>query len=444
MSCTVKKQETFSSLKELDTLNKMFDEVNIVEKEKYQVLTLRDKANKLNYDYIVWLELKISNDKFNGYSHTSKQDNLKRCLEKLVLWVDLIKNSESSSKPKQLSLFGDDEDEEEMPTGEDSWDKYNKECKKINIKNIKKKYSFFELFDPKHYTYKGIDYRKSLPSKEEIRELYKKAILDGKDKPSRYDHRSDWYWWDRPVYLADKDGLSDIELRDRMSSIRLFLVPYTEYFTAFIDNSFTDHSEDRTSKISYRYYLDGSRLSTYGAHDYDTHDLPKYENLFNLEFIDWVRNTLDVPYKEAISDKDILKENIESFFNSMLWYGKDDYNLLEKINSFTNWKQFKADILSFCESRGIDANGSGSGYSLDGFDGSYALDKKGSITINQRLEDRIELNRNIDGLERDDWRDNNYVVVYSLAGDEIYKKAFELLNKREVASQVSLFDFLAA
>ena len=193
MSCTVKKQETFSSLKELDTLNKMFDEVILEEKEKYQVLTLRDKANKLNYDYIVWLELKISNDKFNGYSHTSKQDNLKRCLEKLVLWVEILKNSESSSKPKQLSLFGDNEEVEEqlppMPTGEDSWDNYNKECKKINIKNIKKKYSFFELFDPEYFIYKGIDYRKSLPSKEEIRELYKKAILDGKDKPGRYD----WY-----------------------------------------------------------------------------------------------------------------------------------------------------------------------------------------------------------------------------------------------------------
>ena len=72
------------------------------------------------------------------------------------------------------------------------------------------------------------------------------------------------------------------------------------------------------------------------------------------------------------------------------------------------------------------------------------LGKKGKITINQRLEDRIELNRNVDGLERDDWKDNNYVVVYSLSGDEIYKKAFELLNEREVANQVSLFDFLAA
>jgi len=441
MSCTIKK-ETSSSIKELDTLNRLFDEVILEEKEKYQLLILRDKVAKPNYDYVNWLELRIENQHDNGWSTTSKQDTLKRVLEKLVLWVDLLKN-EDSSKPKQLSLFGEDEDSlEELPTrpdGCEGWEKYHKEYEKVSLRNIKKKYTFFELFSQDYYFYKGIDYRKSLPSKEEVRELYKQAILNGKDNQGRYDE----FWWDNPSYIMKSDGLSDTELRDRLSSIRLFLVPYTDYFSCFIDDSFTDHSsEDKSSKISYRYYLDGTKLSTSTHHDFDTLDLPSYDGLFDAEFLEWVRNTLDVPYIEPMSDEDVLKENILDYFDSMLWYKRYDYDTKQKINACKNWKQFKADILSFCKDNAIDiSNGGGSGFSIDGLSGNYVLEKKGSITITQEQSIRISLNRNIDDLEI-----NNYgeYIVYRLSGDEIYKKAFDLFNKNQVANQVSLFDFLAA
>ena len=83
MSCTIKK-ETSSSIKELDTLNRLFDEVILEEKGKYQLLILRDKVAKPNYDYVNWLELRIENQHSNGWSTTSKQDTLKRVLKKLT------------------------------------------------------------------------------------------------------------------------------------------------------------------------------------------------------------------------------------------------------------------------------------------------------------------------------------------------------------------------
>jgi len=445
MSCCIIKQNTSSSISELNKLNKYFDEIVLEQKEKYQLLTFRDKANRSNYDYIVWLSIKVSKGYKNGYFSKSDDEILSSVCKSILEWIDaLLKyKKEDTLKQSSFDLFGDEQDVleklPEPPKEIDKYERYSKECSRINKKNAIEKYSFFELISIDYSTYKGIDYRKSLPNKEEIRELYKQGILKGKDKPGRYDE----FWWDYPKNITETDGLSDIELVDRLNSIRLFLVPYKKHFSAFVDMSYTDHSsKTRDSYTDYRYYLDGARgLSTYCAHDYDTLELPLYDDIFNSEFLEWVRNTLKVPHKEVISDEDILKENLKHYFNSLLWHKRDKYCFEEKINSFKDWKQFKTNIVSFCKENALDLNGGGSGYSLDGFYGSYSLDRKGSITISQDYRARESINRDIDELEIE----HNRYIVFHLSGDEIYKKAFELLSKRsDIVVQKSLFDFMAA
>lgn len=439
MSCCVMDKKTSSSMKELDKLSGMFDEVILEKKEKYQLLTLRDKANRANYDYIVWLQLKVQlGNTYQHYNAKSDEDMLIGVLEPLVDWIDLLKGFEKFSQPKQLNLFGESENdlepEPELPDNDRGWATYFKKQDEVKKRNLKKQYTFFELFHPTYYLYSGIDYRKQLPSLEETRELYKKAILKGKDNPGRYDE----FWWDNPRYIINHDGLSDIELKDRLSSIRLFLVPYWDYGYVWTDNSYT--ARELGNCIRYRYYLDGTKLTPSGDHDNDTiSNLPSYEDLFNSEFLEWVRTTLNIPQKDAISDEDILKENLKCFFNFLLWYESDNYDYLHKINTCKDWKHFKSDITSFLKEKGVDANGGGSGYSLDGFIGNISLDKKGEVRIEQHCKIREELNRDVD-LEVNDY---DRYIVYRLVGDEIYKKAFELFNKKEIANQATLFDFAA-
>lgn len=453
MSCCVIKKDTSSSIKELDALGKMFDEVILEKKEKYQLLTLRDKARKPNYDYVVWLELKIERGKeveqrsiIPTFGVTrSDEDALKKVLEQLLDWIDLLKGFEKN-QCKQLNLFASDDEVELEPmpeppeSGSDKgWSSYFKKSNQVSRRNIMKQYDFFDVFHPSYYLYTGIDYRKQLPSMEEMRELYKQAILKGKDNPGRYDD----FWWDTPEYIMEHDGLSDIELKKRLNDIRLFLLPYRSYAYLSPDLSYTPHAV--SEGVNYRYYIDGTKgLTTSSAHDYDTLDLPSYDGLFNAEFLEWVRETLDVPEKEVVSDEDILRENIKYLLESMLWYVREKYDLERRINTFKDWKQFKADLLSFCKKEGIKfSEGGGSGCSIDGFKASISEAKKGSIKILQSLNDRIELNRNVEGLEADSYYDD-HVVVWHLTGDEIYKKAFELLNQKEVMNKTTLFDFMAA
>lgn len=440
MSCCVIEKNTTSNAKELNELRKHFDEVLIEKKEKYQVLTIRDKANKPNYDYVVWLEIKVSNGYQKGYSKKTDEEMLQKVCRSILDWIDAL---EKYKKPqvKQLSLFGDDnnelEQEPEMPTDEHGWNSYHKKCEEIRKRNLIKQYSFLDLLDIEYYVYSGIDWRKFLPSIEEVKELYKQAILKGMHNPGRYDD----FWFNSPGYLARDGALSDRELKARITStIRLFLLPFKNYQKGHTDLSYAWHSLDWLT-VNYRYYLNGSKLSTNSHHDNDKLNLPSYDGVFDDEFLEWVRQTMGIEKTEVISDDDVLRNNIKNFFSRLIGYEAfEKYDFEHKINTFKNWKQFKADILPL---KPESNNGGGSGYSLDGFSGSIYIDGKGKIEITQDIDERIELGRSIDGLETYDYG-NNAVYVFKLSGDEIYKKAFELFNKKVAVKQTSLFDFLAA
>lgn len=447
MSCCTVKTDSPKIAEKLKELKKHFDEVVIEKKEKYQLLTMRDKAGRADYDYVVWLSLKVSYGYENQKYHSSKSDDemLEGVLKSVLDWIDALKNFEKKEKPKQLLFFddekGDDEFEKEPPTpaSDENWGKYYRECERIRKRNAMKQYSFFELLSIEYYLYSGIDYREMLPSTEETREMYKQAILIGKDDPGRH-HK--WFWFDSPDYLSPIGGLSDIELINRLNfSIRLFLLPYKDYKTAYCDDSYNIHL--REEKINYRYYLDGETLSMNSVHDVDKRKLPSFKDVFNEDFLLWIRETMNIPVIEAISDEEVLKRNIQLYIERMLWHKSEEYDFKNRINTFKDWKHFKADIFKFCKENGIDTNnGGGSGCSMDGYSASCNLWKKGEIKITQRKETRKKLSRSIDGLKVDEYSNDNF-VVFHITGDEIFKKAFEFFNKKETANNLTLFDMIA-
>jgi len=438
--CSISKPTNISVV----DLKKHFDEVIIEEFSKYNLLTLQNKANKANYDYVIWLQVKIAFKDTNGCSH-STQSKLEGAIKSISQWIDTLVNFENSNTGMQLSLF-EEEDQNELEVepqypsaGDDkNYAKYSREIERVRKSNLKKQYNFFELVDINGtwWHYDDTDFIKFLPqSNEEMIELAKQFILGTAPKDLVTNFFEDEY-----NYITRSGSLSDNELISRVvSQLDMDLVAYNAPFRVSVDNSYSSHAID--AHISSRFY---TRRGEVCGSSWNNQNLPKYD-FKNPDFILWLREHFNVSFIEPISDDDILKGNIEHFINSMLWYGKDEYDWKSKINTFKDWKQFKSNIHSFLKGLGIDSrNGGGSGYSLDGLSGGYDLSKKGSIKITQNLQDRVEMDRLVDGLDRDDWRDNERVIVHDISGDEIYKKAFEFFSEKATLNQITLFDFMAA
>lgn len=439
MSCCTIKPKKNSSIKEFDKLKGYFDLVELEDLEKYRLLTLKDKAKRSNYDWIVWLQVKVPYGNTKGRSSRTNEEYLTGVCKNISDWVDTLVNFEKLDSGKQLSLFDDGTDDElekepPYPTSDGGWSKYHKDLEKIRKNNLMKKYSFFELCDLTHawYTYYDIDRKHLLPqSDKEMIELVKEAIVKGTSTDEGHGR------FDDTNYMTRDGALSDIELITRVKMlIRLHLVPYTREFHVCTDNSYSSWESEK--QTSYRYWFDGKKIN--GSSWEDTNDFRSYE-LYDLEFIDWLRNHFNIAHKEVISDEDILKENLNCLFRRVYGFDNPSFDAVNEIKKAKNFKEFKVKALAFASL----GNGGGSGYSIDGFDGSYNLfnGRKGKVlTIEQNIDQRISLNRSVEGLEISDFKDNS-VYVYKLNFDEALEKAFEIF-KNEVARQSSIFDFLAA
>lgn len=442
-SCSSKPKKV--SLESLNGLKKHFDEVVLERTELCNVLTLRDKANRANYDWIVWLQVKIPFKEHNTHSGHSDEEYVEGVCKEILTWVDLLKNFEKTSESKQLSLFGeelgDDELEVEPETpinsNDGSWGKYWRERERVRVSNLKKKYSFFELVDlrSKWYVYREPyvveSWIKQLPQNNlEMIELVKDAIIKGTS--GDYDNRNDEFWWDDDTNYMTRDGaLSDYELIARVKQlIRLYLVPYTEYFSVSTDLSYS--AWDCKEQTSYRFWFDGRKLN--GCSWLRNDELPTYD-LYDSDFILWLRNHFDIPYKEVISDDDILRENVKGLFRRVF---KDDFDAMKEIELAKDFNQFKARANAHAKL----GNDGGSGYSIDGFRASFNLygGKNGDvITIEQSIQQRLELNRPVEGL-----KESNYgLYVWKLNFAQALEQAHRLF-KKETKKQTTLFDFLVA
>ncbi len=429
----------------LEELKNKFDIVEIDEShDRYNVLTCKDlvKKSNSNIQYCVWLQLKINKkieiETEKYISTRDSKDYLEICIKSINNWSEKLINFEN--KIQQLSLFEEHnqvelEKEPESPRGgeDNAWSSYFKKQEKVRRNNLMKQYSFFELFNDHsaYWLYKDIDFRNLLPTYNETINLIKNLIIKYKDNPGRYDDG----WFDNEYKWITRDGaLSDIELYNRvMFQTRLYLVPYKSFFHVYTDDSYSKFIFEES--ISYRFYLSNGKFENYGSTDLDKHDLPKYD-FFNEEFVTWLRETFNVPFKEIDSDDEVLEDALKQFFNGYLWYGKDEYNWEERIKNFKDWKAFKTDFFNFKKEKNINNNGGSSLCADDGFSGSLCFDKSSyGIEIYHKNSIREKIGREIKPSHND-----NESLIFKLKGDEVFKKAFELFSSN--TKQLTLLDFM--
>lgn len=433
------------SLTSLAGLKKHFDEVLLDRTEFCNVLTLRDKANRANYDYIVWLQVKIPFKNHNSHSGESDEQYIEGVCKDILDWVDLLKNFDKSES-KQLSLFDDGSEDElekipEMPTnGSDgSWSKCHNECERIKKNNLKKKYSFFELcsianswhsYNDPSVVQSWID---KLPkTNAEMIALVKAAIVKGTSSEEGHGR------FDDPTRYMTRDGaLSDFELIARVKHlIRLYLVPYTRYFHVNTDLSYS--AWELETKKAYRFWFDGKKIQ--GMSWLNDNELPEYE-LYDEKFISWLRDYFHIEYKEVMNDEDVLKSTLVHLFKSAYRECDTPFDVLEEIKKSKSFNEFKAKALSHAKL----GNGGSGGYFKDGFSTDIDLfaGKKGHvIKIRQLAQLRIDLGRSIEGMEVDNYCQRD-VYVYKLTFAEALEKAYELFGSPK-PKQLDLFDFLAA
>ncbi len=416
MSCCNTEKESLSN-KYLATLKKHFDDVILEDLEQYRLLTLRDVCSKQNYDYVVYLSVKVSYGVNNGYYHARSDDEmLDGILKPIVDWVLLLKED---SKPKQLSLFGDDDELEQEPLspsdgGDEGWDKHFRDCMGVRKRNLAKEHSFFELcdLDNSWYCYSDNAFAKFLPQNEDemiehIRDNINEAFNTDSDK-----------------YLRDSK-LSDIELFEKVRcSLRLGILPYERHTKFSIDDSYSLHTyhQYETCRFDFNY------LKMSGSWNYN--ELPVY-NLYRDDFLQMMRKHFNCEFVGPVSDDEVLKINIKGIFNYILRDSK--ISMKEMIDSSCNVKEFKKTLINYNGNTTFNS----SGISIDGFRSDFEFGKKLSLKVTQDVEKRERIGRGIDGF-RADYRDN-ILVIWELNGDEIYQKAFELF--KEVES--TLFDFAA-
>ena len=445
MSCNnlIKK----NSIKNFDKIKNHFDLVEIdSSNEKYNLLTCKDRANRINsdIDYIVWLELKISKEVDDEKLYYQKSDNeyIESCIEEILNWINILKNFDKTNNSVQLSLFDNAADSLQLeklppsPTVDSKWNKYFNDCNRINKDNLMKQYSFFELFNDSSssFIYQDIDWRIFLPTKDEVLEELKRVIIKYKDNCGRYDDG----WFDDEYNYITRDGaLSDYELYSRvMMQSRLYFVKSQRYRYVSTDLSFSSWVFEDSQ--TYKFWFDGKKMNYYGSHDNDKIDLPKFD-FFNDDFVLWLRETFKVDSKPYQTDEGALKYGIYQFMESNFPYdSKNSFNWKEEINTSKTSKEFIKKVQQYLKSdTSSNRNGGSSLCGVDGYNGSISYDKKCEIILRQELKFRKALNREINNLEEY----ANDVIIFKLTGNEIYEKAYEFYYV-DTSVQTSLFDFI--
>lgn len=444
--------KNLNEIKGIDKLFKSFDNVIHENLENHQTLELSNNVNKNGIDKVVYLKLNIS---YSGNGGRKAKECLEGAIEDLLPWLDLLLNhdeKENKNTNKQLSLFEDDisndveyEVEPETPSSEGNWDKYFRTCHRVRINNMKKDYSFFELFDPLTWwwAYHSFNYKKFIPTHEDLLQQVKDAILEYKDIGGRHDD----VWFDNPKYVTSAGPLSDIELYIRvMGTLRLYLVPWKVHNGVFYDDSFTKHS-DKGIRNSHLFYFDGDKLqlnysslknyintSSKQEYGYLQDELAVYD-FYTPEFISFLRETLDVEEGEPLTDdsaKDILLKafvgSINSEWEKILNNSKSPKDFKTKLFNNVNPKEVNFKHVSLTENYSFVMN----------------LDKNiPYLRIEQRTITRKRLNYYFE--ENTDLTYWKYIVE-CIEGDEVYKLIHNKYKSTSTSNifQTTLFDFMGA
>ncbi|PCI30140.1 MAG: hypothetical protein COB67_02320 [SAR324 cluster bacterium] len=442
--CNISKKSDL--VKELELLKKKFDVVELEVLDDYQLLTFKNKVNKPNIDWVVWLQVKVRRGHKRNYTNRTDADMLKGICKSILDWVDALLDFNTPIHGEQLSLFDEEKsiELEKLPPvprgGEDNqWAANTKKREGVRKRNLMKQYSFFELCDLTHswYIHKEISYFRFLPkSNQDMIELVKESIVKGTSTQEKHG-RFDDYWWDNDCdYIKKGDSLSDLELINRVRSLaRLYLVPYKRNF--YIDTDLSYSHWEMSERTDYVFWFDGRKIH---ASDHTVNENMPYYDLFDFEFISWLREYFNISPKESISDEDVMKMTFVNYFSALLKSAKD-FNLKETILQSKDWKQLRTVVNALIKKESDPRNGGSGGPCRDGFICGYSRFDKGRVDVIQRFTDRARLNRDI-GDQAPDHESDTYTLC-DVSGDDIYVKAFELF-KIETKKQTTMFDFMAA
>lgn len=335
------KQININQIKGIEKLYKAFDNVIHEQYENYQTLELSNNVKRGIIEKEVYLKLSIA-------QYTANRNAIE-CLEgainSLLPWLELLINCDEKPNNEQLCLFGSSVDDElekepETPTSSDdnSWSRYFRKVENVRISNMKKKYKFFELFNPIcwWWAYHTLNYKKFIPSNEELENHIKLKILEYKDKPGRYKE----VWFDTYRDIFNK-SMSDIELYNCvLGAFRFYLVPFKEKHGVFFDNSYTIHSEP-SEEITYMFYFSMNKLNIYYSPIHNIHnseDFKEYD-FYNPSFISFLRETFNVKECEPLND-DIVRERVfKIIFDEITIKWK------EILNNSSSYKVFKKALM---------------------------------------------------------------------------------------------------
>ncbi len=410
-------------------LKDLFDSVVFDENinERYAALILRDKAiNSSFVDWIVWLDIKVakySKDSFDSTLKFRLYDNLKKVVDEILRFQDNLFLVKKTSI--QLSLFDGIEENRDI----------KKDIKEIPFLQIA------NLWDNYNGTYDDTDYVSYLPkSSEEMIEIAKQRILEGIKNPYNENVASgENDFCDEYGYIDKNESLSDKELFDRvMHCMRIHFLPYKSYKHYFADDGNFLH--EICDMICHRFYYDYGKLSSHP--NYNDEELPQYD-LYDQNFIDWLRDTFEIPARDVVEDYVPLDETAKRLFCTMNSHCEPKYDV-ERIKKLNNYKKFKADFQKHYKKNqfgSIGINGGGSGYSIDGFHSFYSASlNKSNIEVFQNIKFRKSIGRNTDDLEIREFN-NDEVFVYNLYGDECYEAIYNAYN-RDKKVQKTLLDFM--
>lgn len=232
----------------------------------------------------------------------------------------------------------------------------------------------------------------------------------------------DTFKFEYDKYLTS-EPISDREMLSRLySQLRMYfgLSTYVEdRYSIYLNEEV--HQITQKGEIKKRFYSSyyGTRLE---LELYD--EKSKFYDLYNKEFCSWLREKLNSPYREPLTDLEVIKDSLLDFSKRFI---KDEEELYSYINDAKYAVDFRKNIISYIKKLGNYTGHHGGGCSPldDCYSESYGYDLNHlHLEISQLNEYRKQLGRNID--EKSSRED--YTYIFKIKGVEVFEKMYEYLS----------------
>jgi len=360
----------------IEKLKKLFDIVDVQQYEYYDQIICKNKSTRNSLiDYEVWLDIK-----------TKRKFGAEKLASEILDHIDKL-FAVPKIRQVQTGLF------EELEIEKDES-------------------SFWESFNS-YFIYDDDDYLKLLPqSNEEMIKLCKHYILLGIEDEDRHDE----YWFENNGYISSDEALSDRELLSRLYSI--------------LRICFVENSHNGCDWKTYRYF------ASYHAQQYtishDSGDAIVYD-LNQPEFVAWLRDIFNVPFREPTTDKEMIKQCLNDVADRLFGSLKD-ITFKEILDKATNKKTFTSSIKSLFKK---DSGYSGGGGPRDDcYSSSITQDSGVHLEIVQRTDYRQSLGRDISQAESGR---NSYTTVLDAKDNELYELMYDMFSTKPQYTQALLF-----